>query len=93
VADLADELVAQRAVARIGERVTVLVEEAGHELTGRAAHQGPEVDGNVALITNEHLDRGNLVDAVVCGTEGIDLVATTIAAQRQVSVPQEFTSP
>ena len=94
VADLADELVAQRAVARIGERVTVLVEEAGHEIAGRAAHQGPEVDGNVALITNEHLDRGNLVDAVVCGTEGIDLVATTIAAQQQVRVPpQEFTSP
>jgi MiaB/RimO family radical SAM methylthiotransferase len=93
VADLADELVAQRALARIGERITVLVEEADHEFTGRAAHQGPEIDGNVTLITNEQLDRGNLIDAVVCGTEGIDLVATTIAAQRQVSVPQGFTSP
>jgi tRNA A37 methylthiotransferase MiaB len=89
VADLADELVAQRALARIGERITVLVEEADHEFTGRAAHQGPEIDGNVTLITNEQLDRGNLIDAVVCGTEGIDLVATMIAAQRPVPVPPQ----
>ncbi len=89
VADLADELVAQRALARIGERVTVLVEEADHEFTGRAAHQGPEIDGNVTLITNEQLDRGNLIDAVVCGTEGIDLLATTIATQRPVPVPPQ----
>jgi len=95
VADLADELVAQRAAARIGERVTVLVEEVGEEPIGRAAHQGPEVDGNVTLLTDQRLARGNLVDAVVCGTDGIDLVATTAAASRR-RVPvtrQEFTSP
>ena len=53
VADLADELVSQRAEARIGEMVQVLVEEADGEIIGRAAHQGPEVDGNVRLITRD----------------------------------------
>ena len=47
VADLADELISQRAASRIGEQVQVLVEEMGEEIVGRAAHQGPEVDGAV----------------------------------------------
>ena len=70
VADLAEELVAQRAAERIGERVEVLVEEADDEIIGRAAHQGPEVDGNVSLITNDHLGRGDLVDALVVRQPG-----------------------
>jgi ribosomal protein S12 methylthiotransferase RimO len=83
VADLAEELVAQRAAERIGERVEVLVEEADGEVVGRAAHQGPEVDGNVSLITSDHLARGDLVNALVCDSEGIDLVATTILDQQR----------
>jgi tRNA A37 methylthiotransferase MiaB len=83
VADLAEELVAQRAAERIGERVEVLVEEADDELIGRAAHQGPEVDGNVSLITNDPLARGDLVDALVCDSQGIDLVATTVLDQQR----------
>jgi tRNA A37 methylthiotransferase MiaB len=83
VADLAEELVAQRAAERIGERVEVLVEEAGGELIGRAAHQGPEVDGNVSLITNDHFVRGDLVNALVCDSQGIDLVATTVVDQQR----------
>ena len=55
----------------------VLVEEATVRIVGRAAHQGPEVDGNVSLISSDHLARGDLVDALVCDSEGIDLVATT----------------
>ena len=83
VADLAEELVAQRAAERIGERVEVLVEEADGELIGRAAHQGPEVDGNVSLITNDHFVRGDLVNALVCDSQGIDLVATTVVDQQR----------
>ena len=56
VADLADELVSQRAEARIGEKVQVLVEEVDGEIIGRAAHQGPEVDGNVR---SDHLPTGS----------------------------------
>ena len=56
VADLADELVSQRAASRIGERVQVLIEEAAAEgIVGRAAHQGPEVDGNVYVTTSDRL--------------------------------------
>ena len=46
---LAEELVAQRAEERVGEVVEVLVEEVDAEAgtaEGRAAHQGPEVDGS-----------------------------------------------
>jgi MiaB/RimO family radical SAM methylthiotransferase len=77
VADLAEELVSQRAASRVGERVQVLVEEANEEIVGRAAHQAPEVDGDVRLITDAHLARGDLVDAIVCDSDGVDLVALT----------------
>ena len=81
VADLADELVGQRAEARIGECVQVLVEEADQDIVGRAAHQGPEVDGNVRLITRG-FTRGDLVDAIVSDCDGADLVATAIQQEQ-----------
>ena len=75
---LVEELTAQRAEERIGEQVTVLVEEVDEEsgeVVGRAAHQGPDVDG-VTLLTGEVDDLvvGALVTAEVVGTEGIDLM-------------------
>ena len=77
LADLADDLVAQRAAERIGERVRVLVEEvSGDYVEGRAAHQGPEVDGSVRLTGDlSSIKVGDLVDAVVVDSEGVDLVA------------------
>jgi MiaB/RimO family radical SAM methylthiotransferase len=94
VADLADELVSQRAEARIGEQVQVLVEEVAGEILGRAAHQGPEVDGNVRLITADRRRRGDLVDAMVADTDGVDLVATAIRDRGQALISgQELTSP
>ena len=76
------ELVAQRAAERIGERVEVLIEEVDGEIIGRAAHQGPEVDGNVSLITSDQAARGDFVNALVRDSRGIDLVATTVADQQ-----------
>jgi ribosomal protein S12 methylthiotransferase len=94
VADLADELVSQRAEARIGESVQVLVEEVDSEVLGRAAHQGPEVDGNVRLITRDAVQRGDLVDAVVSDTEGADLVAKATLHQWVPSAGgRELTTP
>jgi ribosomal protein S12 methylthiotransferase RimO len=77
LADLADDLVAQRAAERVGERVRVLVEEVSDGyVEGRAAHQGPEVDGSVRLTGDvASIKVGELVDAVVVGSEGVDLVA------------------
>jgi ribosomal protein S12 methylthiotransferase len=94
VADLADELVGQRAEARVGEKVQVLVEEVDGETFGRAAHQGPEVDGNVRVITAERLRPGDLVDAVVTDTDGADLVASMILDKRVQSIGErEISSP
>jgi ribosomal protein S12 methylthiotransferase len=94
VADLAEELVNQRAASRIGEYVQVLVEEVDRETVGRAAHQGPEVDGNVSLMITEPVAPGDLVEAVVCGTAGVDLLATMTAHQRSIGARgQEFRLP
>jgi tRNA A37 methylthiotransferase MiaB len=60
----------------VGETVQVLVEEVDDVVVGRAAHQGPEVDGNVQVGTAGAAVRvGDLVSAVVTGTEGADLIA------------------
>jgi ribosomal protein S12 methylthiotransferase RimO len=84
LADLADELVAQRAAERLGEKIQVLVEEvSGGYVEGRAPHQGPEVDGSVRLTGDLAAVRvGDLVDAVVLDSEGVDLVAELAAADR-----------
>ena len=73
MAQLAQELCDQRAAERVGERVRVLIEES--DGTGRAAHQGPEVDGCTRLVPGSAAV-GSLVDAVVVEADGIDLIAT-----------------
>jgi ribosomal protein S12 methylthiotransferase RimO len=73
LSSLADEMVSLRAQARIGENVRVLIED--EELQeGRAAHQGPEVDGTTSFI-GTHYKVGQYVDAVVIDSMGADLVA------------------
>ena len=73
---LADELMSQRAEDRIGEPVTVLIEQDGDEPTGRAAHQAPETDGAVSLAGElAGLRTGQFVSAVVVDSVGADLVA------------------
>lgn len=73
---LADEMVSARAQARIGEKVRVLIEDAELQ-EGRAAHQGPEVDGTTTFIGTEYAV-GQYVDAVVVDSMGADLVAKAI---------------
>jgi ribosomal protein S12 methylthiotransferase RimO len=70
---LADEMVSLRAQARIGETVRVLIEDAELQ-EGRAAHQGPEVDGTTTFIGTDYVV-GQYVDAVVVDSMGADLVA------------------
>jgi ribosomal protein S12 methylthiotransferase RimO len=77
VSDLVEELTAQRAEERIDEDVVVLVEEtADGEVVGRAAHQGPEVDGTTTLVGST-ARVGDLVPAVVVKSDGVDLVASS----------------
>ena len=73
---LADEMVSARAQARIGEKVRVLIEDAELQ-EGRAAHQGPEVDGTTSFI-GTNFEVGQYVDAVVIDSMGADLVARPI---------------
>ena len=70
---LADEMVSLRAQTRIGENVRVLIEDAELQ-EGRAAHQGPEVDGTTTFI-GTNVAVGQYVDAVVIDSMGADLVA------------------
>jgi ribosomal protein S12 methylthiotransferase RimO len=74
VTRLVDELCAQRAEDRVGQQVQVLVERAGADVEGRAAHQGPEVDGSTT-VTGCRAEVGTVVAARVVGTDGVDLVA------------------
>lgn len=74
--DLVEELTAQRAEERVGERVEVLVELVDDEVVeGRAACQGPEVDGTTTLLGADGAAAGDMITAVVVATEGVDLVA------------------
>jgi hypothetical protein len=66
-------MVSLRAQARIGESVRVLIEDAELQ-EGRAAHQGPEVDGTTTFIGTDFAV-GEYVDAVVVDSMGADLVA------------------
>ena len=85
ITDLVEELTAQRAEDRIGERVEVLLtedlsaEEGPGVWAGHAAHQDPDADGTttVAGVPVEAV-AGQLVAAEVVGTEGIDLVARAL---------------
>jgi ribosomal protein S12 methylthiotransferase len=81
-ADLAEELMAQRAADRIGKSVDVLIEEELEDgrYEGRAAHQAPEVDGMVTVTSAAPLAVGDLVRAVVTGSEGVDLTADAPAS-------------
>jgi ribosomal protein S12 methylthiotransferase len=75
VTGLVEELNAQRAEERIGETVEVLVESVTDgEVVGRAAHQGPEVDGSTYLVGSA-ATVGDLVRAEVVSSEGVDLYA------------------
>jgi len=80
---LVEELTAQRAEERVGERVVVLVEtldeDAPGTAEGRAACQGPEVDGSTTLTgLSGDVRVGDMIEAVVTATEGVDLVAQQI---------------
>ncbi len=77
-ADIAEEVMAQRAADRVGETVEVLVEEVLDDgrYEGRAAHQAPDVDGSTTLRADRPLAVGDMVTALVVESAGADLVAS-----------------
>ena len=74
---LVDELITQRAEARIGQMVTVLIEDED-EQEGRADHQGPDVDGSTFVKSRNKYRAGEYVQAVVSDVMGVDLIAQVI---------------
>jgi ribosomal protein S12 methylthiotransferase RimO len=83
VDQLVESLVADRAAERVGEVVQVLVEEHSEGASiGRAAHQGPEVDGVVEL-PGVDTPVGTWVNALVIDSAGADLIAEPMASGRQ----------
>ncbi len=88
-ADLAEELMAQRAADRRGEILDVLIDEgdegpapgqapSARGFAGRAAHQAPEVDGMTTVSSALPLAPGDMVRAVVTGSDGVDLMADAL---------------
>ena len=77
VTRLVEELNAQRAEERVGERVDVLLESVdGGTAEGRAAHQGPEVDGSTTVSDlPAGAAVGDIVAATVVAADGVDLLA------------------
>lgn len=81
VSELVDELCNQRAEDRMDDQIQVLIESLDDgEVVGRASHQGPEVDGTTTLQGTQGVTIGDLVDAVVIGSLGVDLVACPVQA-------------
>ncbi|WP_369259187.1 MiaB/RimO family radical SAM methylthiotransferase [Geodermatophilus amargosae] len=99
ITDLVEELTAQRAEDRVGDRVQVLLTEdlsaeqgraagEGGVWAGHAAHQDPEADGTTTVSGVPGDARpGQLLDAEVVGTEGVDLVALSSAEIALAAVP------
>jgi len=83
VSRLAEELTSQRADDRIGQRVEVMVEQVSGSgalvAEGRAACQGPEVDGSTTVHDlPEGTAVGDMVSAYVRACSGVDLVARAV---------------
>jgi len=82
IADLVEELMAQRAIERIGERVEVLIESIDEDgrAVGRAAHQGPDDGACVIESDNAPVPAvGEIVSGSVVDAQGVDL---TVRADR-----------
>lgn len=73
LSSISDNLVSDRANQRLGEEVLVLIEDAELQ-EGRAAHQGPEVDGSTSFIGTNYVV-GEYVLGLVVDSLGADLIA------------------
>lgn len=77
-AALVDQLLSERAAERVGEEVLVLIEDSA-EGEGRAAHQGPEVDGTTTFDNSgesaTQMRVGSYIRGRVIGSNGADLIA------------------
>ncbi|MEV1291672.1 radical SAM protein [Pseudonocardia sp. NPDC049635] len=94
ISELVDELMVQRAEERIGSEVVLLIERSSEpeetvgaepEIAGRAAHQGPDADGESYVVAAADgapepgsLRPGDLVRCRVVDTDGVDLLVEAV---------------
>ena len=76
ITTLANRISEDVALERVHTEIQVLIDS--DDNTGRAAHQGPEVDGTTAVMADRELAIGEMVRAKVIGVDGIDLLAEII---------------
>lgn len=74
---IADNAVSERATLRIGAEVEVLIDDTEIQ-EGRAAFQGPEVDGTVGFEGETNYVNGQWVRAVIIDSAGADLIARAL---------------
>jgi ribosomal protein S12 methylthiotransferase len=82
VASVAEETMALRAGALVGERFEVLVERyepAERAWVGRSKREAPEIDGEIRFTTEQPLEVGDYVDVRVTGSVGVDLIGEPLA--------------
>ncbi len=75
LSSVAEELVNQRALSRIGERTEVLVDSLGEQAEARARHQAPETDGGVIFADPVSVTVGKIYEVEIVDAAGADLVA------------------
>ncbi|WP_048876596.1 30S ribosomal protein S12 methylthiotransferase RimO [Saccharomonospora saliphila] len=78
VSALVEQLTTQRAEERVGTVVDVLVETVGEEVTGRAGHQAPEVDGECVVLDAGERVVGELLRCEVVDSAGVDLLVRPV---------------
>lgn len=75
LSSVAEELVNQRALSRIGERTEVMVDSLGEQIEARAKHQAPETDGGVIFADPVSVTVGKIYEVEIVDAAGADLVA------------------
>ncbi len=81
-AELQDSITAQRRDGLIGDVVEVLVDTVGE---GRTYREAPEIDGIISV--PDHLEPGTVVQMVVTGADGPDLIAEPTGPDRHGRAP------
>jgi ribosomal protein S12 methylthiotransferase RimO len=81
ISRLVEGLTRARAFERVGSTTRVLVDSVGPDgVEGRGEHQAPEVDGITIVTGLAEASRGDLVEALVVESNGVDLIAASVAS-------------
>lgn len=75
MSSVAEELVNQRALSRIGEHTELIVDAVTDQVEARAIHQAPETDGGVILTDSTAITVGKIYPVEIVAANGADLVA------------------